>query len=82
MGCAIATPVSEKFFHVVDKVRRKEIMAKIPTELILTVAVILGLGSIWLANSNTGRIFGLCCFCFSAYHLSIFYIKRNKPPKI
>lgn len=30
-------------------------MAKIPTELVLTVAVILGLGSILLAQSNFVR---------------------------
>nr|BAU71043.1 hypothetical protein [Vibrio sp. 04Ya108] len=53
-------------------------MPKIPTEIALTLAVILGLGSIWFAESNFGRMFGLCCFGFSAYHLSMFYIKRNK----
>ena len=55
-----------------------KVISKIPTELGLIIATTFSLGSVLLAQSITGLVFGLCCFVFSACHLSMFYIKRKK----
>lgn len=53
-------------------------MLKIPTEFGLIAGAALGLAPIGIAETNTGKLFGLCCFCFNAFHLSKFYFTRNQ----